>query len=269
MAHQTLIATEWLLSNRTRLDARFLEFSWQEPWGLPIYDFEVSLLGGKHLGRGTDKDEQTALAKAVSEAIERMVCFELNISTQGVAAHPSLLNAEKNAVDEALERALFQYHLANALPFGHQMLCNEATGIIEAIEKNGGSVSLKQMLSLAEYQSCVSLIQKDGYKFLGLGLGQTVGTAQTKSLIEALRNFAAYSKNPKEFPKQVQSNSDLWNCNPIFFETHRPVFEGGSELNSSRSFQGLRTSIEILNQKVKIDFPISVVRAEVSLEALL
>lgn len=259
-----MISTRWLLSNRVALDAKFLELSWHQRLDLGLFDFEVSLLGGKHIGRGTAESQDIAMAKAVSEALERMVCSEFGISTQGVAAHPILAMAEKNSTLEALERTIFQYHLDYKIPFAEDTVVTENSRLVDAVKDLGGQVSMKKMIRVSGYESSICLIENEGFKFLGLSLENSKELAQNKSLIEALRNFSAFCENQDKFIHQVKASSDLWNCNPIFFEKHKAVFNTKSP--DQIFVKNFRSSAEELNSKIHQNLPVSVVKAQVSIE---
>lgn len=266
MADKALVAAEWLFLNRSKLDAKFHEFSWSDPWGLSLFDFEVSLMGGRHSGRGTAKTEDLAMAKAVSEAIERLVCAELNISTQGVAAHPLKVEAELNAFNESLERTLFQHHLRNEIPFLDQVPSPEVANLFVSIEKMGGAISLQKMLPAIGNESCVCVIRKNNQNFLGLGFGESSAFVQWGAIIEALRNFATYCKGPDDFVQQTKLNSDLWSCDSRFFEEHSALFlENTINSKSDLIFKSFTNSFENLNSKIELSLPVSVVKAVVTL----
>ena len=204
----------------------------------------------------------------MSEAIERLVCSELNISTQGVAAHPVKANAETNAFNESVERALFQYHLENKIPFAEQSPTGEIADLLSAIQKYGGSISVRKMLPIVGCESSICIIQKDKQHFLGLGLGEEISSVQFKAIIEALRNFAVYCKNPDAFIEKTELNPDLWNCDPRFFEKHKSVLSKIEDFKSDANIKILKTSYENLGHKTGLELPVSVVKAEVTLGAL-
>ncbi|MBN8542378.1 MAG: hypothetical protein J0L82_18450 [Deltaproteobacteria bacterium] len=267
MAYQTLSTAEWLLSKRTELDVKFLEFNWGNAHGVPLFDFEVSLLG-RHIGRGTSFDQELAFEKAAAEALERLVCFENRISTEGVAAHPSPEAANRNAILEALERHLFNEHLATKQPFTLAKPAPATFGLKAAIENLGATVAWMKMRRVAGYESSVCLIQKEDRRFLGLGFGEDAADVQTHAAIEALRNLAAYCEAPVEFVEQTKSNSDLWSCSSDFFAKHEDVFRGSANTIEQDHFKNLPISIRHLESTTLPELPLSFVQARVAGGAL-
>lgn len=84
---------KWLLKSQEELNVRVTEFNWPYRYNIGLFDFDVSfeVNGHRHEGRGTDLDKSVALRKAISEAVERFICYVMGISTVGVAVHePSL-----------------------------------------------------------------------------------------------------------------------------------------------------------------------------------
>ncbi len=267
MAYQTLSTAEWLLSNRTELDVKFLEFNWGNTHGVPLFDFEVSLLG-RHVGRGTSFNQELAFEKAAVEALERFVCFENRISTEGVAAHPFPEAAKQNAILEALERHLFNEHLAMKQPFNPTTPVPTSFALKEMIENLGATVNWMKMRPVAGYASSVCLIQKQDRQFLGLGFGEDVADVQTHASIEALRNLAAYCETPIEFAEQTKSNSDLWSCSKDFFAKHAEVFCGYANTIERDQVKNLPITFRLLESISLLELPLSFVQARVTGGAL-
>jgi hypothetical protein len=265
MAHQTVDATEWLYSNRTKFDAKFAEFDLKNSWGLNLFDFEVSLIGGKHVGRGTSASETEAMAKAVSEAFERMVCAELCIATHGVAAHPKMDAARLNARLESFERAAFQYHLINEISFFEQSVLQNTIFLVSAIEQKGASVSFSEMIGIQHYKSSLCVIRKNDQVFLGLGVSEIQEDSQQKSAIEAFRNFAFYCKNSKDFFTQIETDKDLWSCDSNFFQKHHLVFNSQMQSGKRRQIDMTKNLVEILNTDFIPELPLFIARSQVTL----
>ena len=222
-------------------------------------------MDGRHIGRGTSTDESVAFEKATSEALERLVCFENDISTEGVAAFPSESGARQNATLEALERELFRYHLENKISFYSAQPSESVDGISAALDSYGASISWMKMHTLPPYESSVCLVKKDDRFFLGLGFGENSSEVQLHSAIEALRNFAAYNENPKRFLEQVELNSDLWNCSDNFFDKNKNVFQDVS-LPSSTVFKIDKIPIKIqsIRSTSSLEIPLHFAQAKVT-----
>ena len=74
------------------------------------FDIGVSIVVNdkKYAGRGTDKIEEIAYLKALSESIERSLLPIFNIeNSNGLAVHHSLDQAKLNARNELIERDAF------------------------------------------------------------------------------------------------------------------------------------------------------------------
>lgn len=264
MAHQTLVAAKWLLSKKMELEVKFHEFKWGTGYGIPLFDFEISILGGRHSGRGSSLDQNLAFEKAAAEALERFVCFEHGISTEGVAAHSVAEIAEFNAGREALERYLFRWHLNTKTPFPPDIALSSGQKISQVIGARGGTVSWMKFRPAWGYQTSLCLIERDGRKFLGIGLGDNAEETQLHAAIEALRNFAAYCENQERFLETVETNPDLWCCSPSFFESHRDVFQK-PDVASSAAIAPTHFPIhrETLAGRSITDIPLTFVRATI------
>lgn len=263
MAYQAVSAAEWLLSKRTELDVKFLEFNWANAYGVPLFDFEVSLFG-RHVGRGTSFDQALAFEKAATEALERLVCFENGISTEGVAAHPFFEVAKQNASLEALERHLFNEHLVAKQPFIHTKAEPTSVNLAVVIEGLGAAVTWMKMRSVAGHESSVCLIQKQDRRFLGLGFGEDAGEVQMHAGIEALRNLAAYCEAPVDFVEQTKVNSDLWSCSCIFFAKHEDVFRAAARAIEQDHFKNMPINVRCLESSSLPKLPLFFVQAKVS-----
>lgn len=233
MAHQTLIAAKWLISKKSELEVKFHEFKWGSGYGLPLFDFEISILGSRHSGRGSSTDQNLAFEKAAAEALERFVCFENSVSTEGVAAHSIAELADYNAGREAIERYLFHWHLNTKTPFISDIALSSTQKISQAVISRGGTISWMKLRPAWAYESSLCLIEKDDRKFLGIGLGDSADETQLHATIEALRNFAAYCENKEQFLEAAESNPDLWCCSSSFFESHSNVFQKPSIASSA------------------------------------
>ena len=102
----------WLIANSKHLDLSVKNATWIKEW-LPghhnIY-VEINVNGVSTSGSSIDKSSDLAFIKAGTEAIERLVCIQNNIHSNGVAAHIDIDKAKNNAKFELLERDSFLSH---------------------------------------------------------------------------------------------------------------------------------------------------------------
>lgn len=264
MAHQTLVTAKWLISKKSELQVKFHEFKWGTNYGIPLFDFEISIIGGLHSGRGSSTDQNLAFEKAAAEALERFVCFENGISTEGVAAHSIAEFAGHNAGREAIERYLFRWHLNTKTPFISDIALSKTQKISQAVVARGGTISWMKLRPAWAYESSLCLIEKDDRKFLGIGLGGNADETQLHAAIEALRNFAAYCENKEQFLEAVETNPDLWCCSSSFFESHKNVFEKPSIVSPSTTVPtNFPIHRETLASRTITDIPLTFVRATI------
>lgn len=199
MANQQKL-TDWILTNRKALDLRATKLTWIENHfpGFTDIGVTVSLNGVTYSGRGSSRDEDAALGKAVCEAIERFVCDSNGISSTGVAGHFEEALAKENASIEYLER--------------FALYCHAKGSPIKKLDQKDISVSLGsgesparlhhfQMISTAGYFGVLSFVEgfSTSGKFgalLGMGYAKTKQAAKEKSSIELFRNVSALSVEP-------------------------------------------------------------------------
>jgi hypothetical protein len=142
---------EWLVNNIDNYDISFTELTWPQQLGLPYFDFACDLKFNGQIteGRGTSLDKNDALIKAFAEAIERLNTLEVKLkNSNAVASHTSILQANKNALSELIERDSFLCHFLTETPFLKgstipQRLLNWA----KAFEKNGIEIVFRAMTS--------------------------------------------------------------------------------------------------------------------------
>lgn len=211
--HKRLIP--WILANQDFLDLRVTDYEWNRRTFSSMKDLgaKLEIEGTLYAGRGADRDEDTALSKAICEAVERFICHNHHISSLGVAGHSELELAAQNSQLEFIERyALWmQYH-------GHSLFAltgseifsfeNKTAGIdiYDAQSENGITVSLAIANGLTQ--------DKPFGIVLGLGTNLNPSEAKKKALIECYRNLSAfldkkfYSLSEKSF-HELQKPSSL------------------------------------------------------------
>jgi hypothetical protein len=101
---------QWTLYNSSYLKLRVEYYSEVKVYSSSLFDIGlyITINQKEYFGRGTDSNEEIAYCKAFSEAVERSSLAIFNIkNTNGLAAHPILEEAQKNARNEVLERDAF------------------------------------------------------------------------------------------------------------------------------------------------------------------
>ncbi len=109
----------WTLLNKDNLGLEMLELDWTKKIAPFMYDFSANLnyKGNEFSGRGSAKDKNTALIKALAEVYERCVLIDNNIKhSNGIAAGADLVMAKSNATAELIERDLFFGHYLTKTP---------------------------------------------------------------------------------------------------------------------------------------------------------
>jgi len=118
MAYQKKL-DQWILSISNSMDLRITTLDWPGQYFPGLNDIEAAMVfhGSKFSGRGADQSPEIALYKAIVESIERIVCRNHMISTQGVAGHLSIEQAKDNAYLEFIERYAYGLHIQELRPF--------------------------------------------------------------------------------------------------------------------------------------------------------
>ena len=108
----------WALERRDQLSFSVTEIRGLERFGLFDYCAELTWLGHRCKGRGTDHQAELALAKAISESLEAAMIRHYGLAnSNGVAAHPELQEAKRLSCFELLERDLWLCHYLTKAPF--------------------------------------------------------------------------------------------------------------------------------------------------------
>jgi len=225
MAHSSSL-TRWLVGKRQAFEVKINDFDWSNKWSTQMFDFQVqiSVDGRTFTGRGTDQNEALALEKACAEAIERGICGKLKISSRGVAVHPEAKEAILNSRQEALERAIFDWHLNSVIPF---KLVEPTIWMkqLQALPIQRDHLGISFYESAADFNQSVTICQlsEDGQNFLGLALDSNSVRRLDKSMIEAVRNLFAYRESPKQFVESVINDPDMWCADPKFISKITPL----------------------------------------------
>lgn len=217
--HKKLIP--WILANQDFLDLRVTDYEWITNTFSSMKDIgaKLKIEGKLYTGRGADRDENTALSKAVCEAVERFICQTHGLSSLGVAGHSEIEFAAQNSQLEFIERyAIWMQchgHSLFALTGSEVFRFENKTAhidIYEAQTEQGITISL----AIAN-----GLTQENPFGIvLGLGSNLKPSEAKKKALIECYRNLSAFfdtkfdSLSEKSFQElQTPSSLDLIKLN--------------------------------------------------------
>ena len=211
--HKRLIP--WILANQDFLDLRVTDYDWITSAFSSMKDLgaKLKIEGTLYTGRGADMDEDTALSKAVCEAVERFVCQTHHISSLGVAGHSEVKLAAQNSQLEFVERyalwmqchgySLFELTGCEVFNFENK---NTPIDIYEAQTEHGITIALAIANGLTQDKSFGIV--------LGLGTNLKPSEAKKKALIECYRNLSAFldekfdSLSEKSF-QELQTPSSL------------------------------------------------------------
>lgn len=201
--HHALIT--WALAHRKSLGLKITRYRWPSRLLLDCHDFSTSFCLNDELfvGRGTDTDESIALAKSISEALERFVAYQQKLtSTNGVAAHPDQSTCVQNAVFELLERDSFLCHFLTRTPFlpeqRSQNLLAPYSDLISELNHTGIETGLRRLrIASPAIEGFLFFVNGNRYKnpfgiIMGAGCSQSASSAVRAAVFQVSRNVAAY-----------------------------------------------------------------------------
>jgi hypothetical protein len=192
----------WLSNNLDTINFKSTNLNWVKNFNLPYNDIHSEFKFGdkNYIGRGSDSSLDLAILKSFSECVERfgLTIFDIQTSN-GVACHPELVNAKKNAFDELIERHLFLCHFHSSIPF--KKIKIDTFLNLEAL--NTKLISKKidlNFFTLLESQDVYSVLcVANGLKrenpwglTFGMGTDCTMKLAIEKALIENMRKVSYY-----------------------------------------------------------------------------
>lgn len=200
--------TNWYIRNIQALDIQVEQLAWSREFFVGSHDLTVRLnsgLGRVFEGTGHHREEETAFLIAASEAIERSVCWKLDISSIGVAVHQSASWASLSAQNEAIEKAAY-FNRANIpnLPV--------YDGVLSHVEGFNRARELFQ-IRFFELVHCESpalrvVVARSDLpkfnKFIGLGSGSSLLHGCEKAYIELMRNLNVFVEDSK-YSRDVES----------------------------------------------------------------
>ncbi len=118
MAHTEKLG-RWLIDNSDAINLQVQRSSWVRDWMPGFFDVGVQIEVANRVfeGRGFAENEDLAFLKAGAEAIERVICSENEMKSNGVAVHTNENAAKLAAKLELIERDLIlAHHFCGARP---------------------------------------------------------------------------------------------------------------------------------------------------------
>ncbi len=225
------------------MNPHFTEYNWPERYFRGLHDFEARITVRDTItdaagdvtavrstievcGRGIDFDEELALEKASSEAIERFICLKLNMMSEGFSVS-GRISSDEHAKNEALERYYFFVHEIRRQPF-EQIISPEASRLIEQFDTQNPRYSVRfyRMAIKDSINGVVCAIGEGAANpmFLGIALSTDLERALTRSMCEALANYARFSDAPKEYFAEVELDENAWICKAKFLKEVSQLF---------------------------------------------
>lgn len=199
-----------------------------------------------YYGRGSDENEEVAYCKALSEAIERSILAIYNLkNSNGLAVHPDLDIAIKNAQDELVERDAFFCHYFLNKGFHEVKIFNPKINL--ATSHSNFKVKFYELCSSSDSVGILcSLNGKDFTKpfgnIMGTAYGKSLDDVAGKALIEALRAFTFFNTS---LVSLSISEQEFFKIQDIDFSHHGKL---ALDLNYSEKFE-----IFLDNCKTSID----------------
>lgn len=214
---------EWSLKYSEELSLQVEYYTGLKNYFPSLFDIGIfiKINGNTYYGRGSDDVEENAYCKALSEAIERSLLAIYNLeSSNGLALHPNLNIAIRNAQDEIIERDAF---------FCHYLL-NKGFFELKILDERIKSAICSTPFKVRFYELCKDknsigvLCSLNGKNFtkpfgniMGTAYGRELNSVAEKALIEALRMFTFFNKNSESLPITEQ---DFLNLKDIQFSHH-------------------------------------------------
>lgn len=196
---------QWILSDFSKLNVEVKKLTWTLGVLPHFHDYVVYIKYKNEIfyGRGTDLNEEVALKKAISEAIERIFLINSDLkNSNGIAAHPDLRHSQINSMNELVERDLFLSHFLTNTPFNKlSSTClknlSEAFSFVET-NKHDVSLFATKKSNYGETIVCVISGRNDFGCIIGLSLNSgNLHEAIEKSFIEAFRQYFYLLSNNK------------------------------------------------------------------------
>lgn len=278
MASDQQIIT-WALKYSDRLGLKMTRLKWTERFAKGFFDYQVDIGRLGISGRGRSTNQVNALAKAVSEALERVAVMQAGLSnTSGTAAHYDLSIARTSARAELIERDVFLCHFLTQTPFyplSKGEVSEVISGSVQLGRERGMDVEFFECIRCGTLRTILCCIGGERtHKPFGLSIGlaasSNVHVATERAYMEALSKAlwsqsVAYSFNG-HLTQEVLSLRDHQNAaldpeylpkfRSIFLANPRPGVAVKNCKSSNFTFKELELNIEGVGGA-----PVSIVRA--------
>lgn len=217
---------EWVLRNHKKLKLVIEEFQWPKEINISINDIQVNIEfdGIKATGRSVDENESSALLKAIAESIERWVLQKYNLpSSNGIAAHTNLVEAQISARNELLERDNFLCHYLTRTPWSHaNKKILELNPIYKIAQINNFQIEIGWIKSFLDQYVVISLAKNITQKnnsnvqgiYLGLACTNTLEASILKSFNELTMTLGHALTNGKSNPISLEQFNNLSEWGP-------------------------------------------------------
>lgn len=185
----------WILNNVHSLNLKIERVEWIRNWFPQYNDFRITLPDNSLSGRGIDDDEDLALLKAFSELVERLVCLDYQIHSNGVAVHHDLSLAMENARNELIERDAILCHHLTGKPYFINQEPKRFKELKSLLFNLGMDLTFAEAISAVEGVRVilcrVSGREKFG-SFWGFGNGTELDKAFEHAFFESMVNVSAF-----------------------------------------------------------------------------
>ena len=227
----------------SQIKFKVTRFNWISEF-LPYYtdlNFEFIFKDQKYNGRGTAQSEELALIKAAAEAIERCVCAQYKIHTNGVAFHFDIDAAKLNARNELIERDLALCHYLTQTPFQHlkDEIPHFLNGAIQKFSNTHVNISLFKMKTVGNLKPVICLAEGNNAPvpfglIIGLGCKESLHSAIESAFLECAKNVVyilhsnqvdTLSECDFESIKAIPNNHFLYALNPMTHLALAPLLE--------------------------------------------
>lgn len=187
---------EWLIAHAQALDLRARVYNWPEALLPGYHDIGVtlSLYDRTFSGRAVDVTSDQAFVRAGAEALERVLCHEHGIGSNGVAVHSRFAQALSAATLELIERdRLLCHHLTSTPGEFLQPELSSFGRAIEELRQHRIKVHWRRLRPLAGIETVLCLAEGEAFvAIFGAAASRTLGEAADKAFFECMINVSAF-----------------------------------------------------------------------------
>ena len=270
----------WFLKNAHPLQAKVEKLNWIQEFSPDLTDVAVEIVINdiKWTGWGIGQTQELACVKALAEALERAMMQENKIeNSNGMAAHLSYELAQKNAIQELIERDLFLCHF-----YTHSPLNRAPDNLVTKV----GLSSYREWLNAHQIDLSLYWLTDSGVVccvdgrrahspfgyIIGAALKDDLYTSVKSAIFETARASFNFIKNKKmtssltieEFAKLPSKNFadhgrlalDISYANTISW-----LFDSNTKILNNRKLLKIRTETLLSSNPILRSCPLHFVRA--------